>query len=397
MDYRRQNRGAVPPLLHLFPMIVAEGVAAGIFLSIIVSAEVGLRYGGMSTEFDVESHGHNWILDSGACFLGLPRNLVVDPILDSEFMKSQKLVTDNTGPRLCRWLEGIYRMHMKQKPAWEASHQKLQGAFPLLRLMGLVKKPIMVFPEFRLRITVKHFSLWEDDRWGQSLPWICATVAYALPDGKGAELFAHIDRVFSIHPERQEATPVHLLLNPSPTFNQYVDFHKISHISAQHGARKICRILFERESNVSISKAAEASEISDYLPRESLTLRFSKNNFWTKDENCYILSKLTITSSINDMSLCKVVAGNGARGLWPSLWRRRIKPIALTVIGVDFFNFRRPTFAAVVKEGIQLKGISDTPVLMELVTDPTLVPAYVAVARQACGSSWGKNVFSPCR
>lgn len=89
-----------------------------------VSAEVGILKGGITREVVMQSIGKNWSNEGGACFMGQSHNLIVDPVIDGDFMMTQKLLTDLTGPRVCQWLDSLYKMHMEQKPLWEASHKR---------------------------------------------------------------------------------------------------------------------------------------------------------------------------------------------------------------------------------------------------------------------------------
>ncbi|KEP61045.1 UNVERIFIED_CONTAM: hypothetical protein HHA_275860 [Hammondia hammondi] len=383
MDVRYQARGAVAAVHVLFPTIV--GAVFGLRFLKTVSAEVGLRYGVMSTEFEVELRGHNWVIDSGACLLGKARNLVVEPVLDSEFMRPQKLLTDRTGPELCSWLEKIHRQHMEQKPVWLATYQKFEKRFFLLRLLGMVGKPITFFPEFVVRIIVKHFSLWGDDRWGNAQPWIAATFEYAHPAGDGGELFFHIEKVFSMEFSGEVAKLVHILLNPSATFNKYVELHgrKTSGVPRGSDVSGIRRALYERDMNISHLPTADASQISHRLAPDILTLRFAKHDFWMEDGSCYILSRFVATSSIQEQTLCKIVSTYGHRESWVPFVRNRGKTVALAVTAVDFFNARRPTFVALIKEGVNLKALDKTHVVLELVTDPVILRSYVEAARKA--------------
>ncbi|EPR59250.1 hypothetical protein TGGT1_275860 [Toxoplasma gondii GT1] len=383
MDVRYQTRGAVAAVYVLFRTVV--GAVLGLHCLKIVSAEVGLTHGIMSTEFEVELRGHNWVIDSGACLLGQPRNLVVDPVLDSEFMTPQKLLTDRTGPELCSWLEKIRRQHMEQKPAWLAAYQKFEKRFFLLRLLGMVGKPITFFPEFTVRIIVKHFSLWGDDRWGNAQPWIAATFEYAHPEGAGGELFLHIEKVFSMEFSGRVAKLVHILLNPSATFNQYVELHrrKRSGVPGDSGVSGIRRTLYERDLNISHFPTADTSQISHSLAPDILTLRFAKQDFWMEDGSCYILSRFVATSSIRGKTLCKIVSDYGHRESWMPFVGSRKKTVALAVTAADFFNTRRPSLVAHIKEGVKLEALDKTPVVLELVTDPVILRSYVEAARKA--------------
>lgn len=111
---------AVAPLSGRLALLLSA--CCLVFLPSDVSAEVGILKGGLTREIVVESLGRNWNYEGNACFMGRPNNLIVDPVIDTDFMKTQRLITDLTGPKVCAWLDSLYRMHMDQKPVWEAFH-----------------------------------------------------------------------------------------------------------------------------------------------------------------------------------------------------------------------------------------------------------------------------------
>ncbi|PFH31124.1 hypothetical protein BESB_029980 [Besnoitia besnoiti] len=354
-----------------------------------VSAEVGLLLGGINKEFVMESRGHNWSMDAGACFVGRPRHLVVDPTLDHDFMRTQELITNYTGPRLCAWLENTYTEHMAQKKAWEAEHQKSKSSVSVFNVLKKLKKAVASFPVFTVTVTVRYFDLWHDDRWGNPLPWIMARFEYTLPEN-GYGLFSHISPVFSMNPSSGTAAVVHILLSPPPTFNQYVDLGKEKAIllSALASGTGVGHAILAGDKKSPVVQVFQLGQLIYALAENVLTMKFAIGDFWLKGTECYILSRLAVTTLINGVPLCQFVANRGGRGLWALYKAEKRKSVAVSVTAVDFFNYRRPTFQAIVTEGLIFGGVNDAPVVMELVTDPTVIPKYVGTVKAARKVRW---------
>ncbi|PHJ24825.1 dense granule protein gra12 [Cystoisospora suis] len=281
-------------------------------------------------------------------------------------------------------------MHTEQKLLWEASHKRSKSNTSALDLVKKVKDAFTGFPSFVIQVKMKYFDLYHDDRWGHPMPWFMATLQYKRPSDRSYGLFDHIPTApFSTDPQQGSPTLVHMLLSPPPTFNQHVklDKEKGSILAAFAAGSGIGASIAKLNKHSTLGRLIDVGQLI-YSFANIFELKFSIADFWLKGTDCFIRTRLVVTSAIDGMSLCQYIASKGSEGLYALYKSEKSSSVRVSVVGVDFFNKPRPHMTAIVTEGLLIAGVNDTPVTIEVSNDPAVIPHYVGTVRMAKKVRW---------
>ncbi|KEP61044.1 UNVERIFIED_CONTAM: dense granule protein GRA12 [Hammondia hammondi] len=353
-----------------------------------VSAEVGVFEGGIGDHLTMHLIGKSWEMHGGACFVGRPKNLVVDPAFGTYRRQPQVLETHKTGPRLCRWLDDLFEQHEARRSAWERAHEAAKSQVSRFNAVRRFKNAVTVFPEFQVELESNYLSLFHDDWYGHQLPWMAATVKYVAPnDGYG--VFQHLSRVFAV-PGVPQAQLVFFLLYPAPTFNQPVKLEKPgknSVVSGFIGGTGLGASLSHIRRG-DIGDLVDLGRVIYAAVKANFTIRASLSDFWLNGGVCYMGSRFKVTGTIEGVTLCQFLAGEASKSLYGAYKAAKHKSVHLTVTGIDLFNRAQPELRCLVTEGLLLHDVHDFMVSLAVDTNPQLIPHFQRTMRLASVFRW---------
>ncbi|KYK62861.1 dense granule protein GRA12 [Toxoplasma gondii TgCatPRC2] len=381
------------PTRHLLSIRLAAFAGLTFLLAASrVSAEVGAFEGGIGDHVTMHLIGRSWEMHGGACFVGRPKNLVVDPVFGTYGRQPQVLETHKTGPRLCKWLDELFEQHQARRSEWERAHEAAKSQVSMFNAVRRFKNAVTVFPEFQVEIESNYLSLFHDDWYGNQLPWMAATVKYVEPkDGYG--VFQHLNRVFAV-PGVPQAQLVFFLLYPAPTFNQPVKLEKPgkgSIVSGFIGGTGL-------GASVSHMRRGDIGDLVDLgrviyaAVKKNFTIQASLSDFWLNGGNCYMGSRFKVKGTIQGVTLCQFLAGEASKSVYGAYKAAKLKSVHLTVTGVDLFNRAQPELRCLVTEGLLLHDVHDFTVSLAVDTNPQLIQHFQRTSRLASMFRWVKLI-----
>ncbi|PHJ19999.1 dense granule protein gra12 [Cystoisospora suis] len=325
-------------------------------------------------------------MEAGACFIGGPKNLVVEPLSRPPYPSPQPLDTTATGAALCLWLDRMFHSHMALKPLWEQKHAEEKAKTSWWKFWRRLSNWAMSFPAFRVDLTVTYVDLWDKDFYGNALPWLSARFRYR-PDSAGSYgLFRDLENGFAVYPNGP-LKDVTVLLVPSPTFNTLV--HPTGSTLAG-----VVQTLASSSPGNSASDGAElfvSTPSVEFIPGSTIiSFEAQASDFWPLGRDCMLSDRFAIRWASGASGVCEFL-NEQFRSLSPSSGSPPTVSVIIDIVGMDILNNNKPIFRFYIREKSRLRKLTRYAMSMVLVTDPKVNAQFLKVAltralRQAVGT-----------